>query len=69
MSRSVGQEFAKELIGKAVVWTPLTAGLILLGPVGTAVGVAAAVAIACSRSSGNSSESHASQSEESGSSS
>jgi hypothetical protein len=54
MSRSLGREFAEELIGKAVVWTPLTAGMLLLGPAGmAAVGVATAVAIACSGSSGD----------------
>ena len=66
MSRSFGEELAKELIGKAVVWTPLTAGLVLLGPIGTAVGVAAAVAIACSGNSGNTSESQAAQNNETG---
>jgi hypothetical protein len=55
MSKSLGREFAEELIGKAVIWTPLTAGMLLLGPVGMAVGVATAVAIACSGSSGDSS--------------
>jgi hypothetical protein len=68
MSRSLGREIAEELIGKAVVWTPLTAGLLLLGPVGLAVGVATGVAIACSGSSGNSSESQAARNNETGSS-
>ena len=68
MSKRFGEELGEAFIGKAVVWAPPIAGGIILGPVGIAVGLAAAVAIVCSGCMDDSSESHASQSNETGSS-
>ena len=68
MSRSFGQHLGEEFIRKAVEWTPPIAGGIILGPVGIAVGLAAAVAVVCSGCLDDSSESHASQANETGSS-
>lgn len=67
-SKSFGQELAEEFIGKAVVWAPPIAAGIIMGPVGIAVGLAATVAVVCSGCLDDSSESHASQSNETGSS-
>jgi hypothetical protein len=50
--RTVGEDVAVELAGKAVIWGPSIAGAILLGPVGFLLGVAASVAILASDSSG-----------------
>jgi hypothetical protein len=68
MSRNVAQEVGAEFIRKSVIWTPPIAGGIILGPVGIAVGLAAAVAVVCSGCLDDSSESHASQGNETGSS-
>ncbi|MBI1347058.1 hypothetical protein GC163_12300 [bacterium] len=69
MSRkSVGQEIAEELIGKAVVWGPPIAGGLLLGPAGVVAGVAAVIAIISSCNSGDDSAPNASQSNDTGSS-
>ncbi|MGO9112509.1 MAG: hypothetical protein ACLP9L_25040 [Thermoguttaceae bacterium] len=43
--RSLLEEAAGELIGKAVVWVPAIAGTIMLGPIGGVLGFAASVAI------------------------
>ena len=69
MSRkSFGQEFAEELIRKAVIWGPPVAGAMILGPAGIVVGAVAAAAIVGSGSSGDNSAANASQSKEAGSS-
>ena len=66
--KSFGQELAEELGRKAVVWGPPIAGGMLLGPVGIVIGVATAVAIVCSGSSGDGSDSNTSESNKTGSS-
>jgi len=66
--RTFLQEFAGELALKAVVWGPAIGGVILFGPVGIAVGLAATVAIVCSGGSGDSPAGNTSQSKDTGSS-
>ena len=66
--KSLGQEMAEELGRKAVVWGPPLAGGLLLGPVGIVIGMATTVAIVCSGSSGDGSDSNTSESKETGSS-
>jgi hypothetical protein len=51
--KSFSEEVAGELVGKALMWGPATAGLLLLGPLGVLVGLAASVAIVCSGNSGD----------------
>lgn len=68
MCRRYGEELAGELIGKAVTWGCAVAGGFLLSPAGIAVGAAARVVIACPGSSGDRSESGASQENATGSS-
>ncbi len=47
--RSFGEEFSSELgkvlVGKAVMWGPSIAGVLLLGPIGLFLGLGASVAI------------------------
>ena len=54
--RSFGEEFSSELgkalVGKAVIWGPSIAAVLLLGPVGWLLGLAASVAIVESSPSG-----------------
>jgi hypothetical protein len=49
--RTLVQEAAVELTGKAVMWGPAIAGAILLGPAGVVLGLATSVAIATRLSS------------------
>jgi hypothetical protein len=54
--RSFGEEFSsevgKELVGKAVLWGPSIAAVMLLGPVGLLLGFVTSVAIVDSLASG-----------------
>jgi hypothetical protein len=49
--RTLAQEAAVELTGKAVMWVPAIAGAILLGPAGVFLGLATSVAIVSKLSS------------------
>ena len=67
--KSFAQEYAEELIGKAVIWGPPIVGGLAFGPVGIVAGVVATVAaIAGSGSSDDDSTPNASQSKATGSS-
>jgi hypothetical protein len=48
--RELGEDAAKELTGKVVMWGPAIAGAILLGPAGVALGFTASVGIVASLS-------------------
>lgn len=54
--KTIGEEFAgavaKEVTGKAVMWGPAIAGLLLLGPVGVFLGILTSAAIVDSMSDG-----------------
>ena len=62
--KSFGQEYAEALVSKAVIAGPAIVGGLLLGPVGVAIGIATAVVIAASVSSGGDSATNESQSKE-----
>jgi hypothetical protein len=49
-ARSLGEELARDLTAKAVIWGPSIAGAILFGPVGLLLGPAAWVALVASGS-------------------
>jgi hypothetical protein len=57
--RSLGEEFSSELgkalVGNAVIWGPSIAAVLLMGPVGCLLGLAASVAIVDSSPSGQAS--------------
>jgi len=42
--RTFGEEFSRELAGKAVIWGPAVAGAAVAGPVGFAVGAVIGIA-------------------------
>lgn len=52
-TKSFEQEVAEELAGKAVMWGPVVAGGLALGPVGALLGAIASVVIVASGSSGS----------------
>jgi hypothetical protein len=43
--RSFGEDVAREIAGKAIMWIPAIAGALLLGPVGVVLGLTTSVAI------------------------
>jgi hypothetical protein len=49
-AKSLGEQVAGELAGKAVMWGPAIAGALLLGPVGVLLGLVASANIAASGS-------------------
>ena len=52
-AKSVGEAVTQELAGKAIIWGPVIAGGLILGPVGALLGVLTSVVIVAS-GSGNS---------------
>lgn len=51
--RTYGEEFGRELAGKAIIWGPAVAGAAVAGPVGLLVGAVVAVAIVMSGNNGS----------------
>jgi predicted PurR-regulated permease PerM len=49
-ARSLGEELARDLTVKAVIWVPSIVGVMLFGPVGLLLGPAAWVALVASGS-------------------